>query len=46
MLKSDAELVECCGISLDGIRTRASEILAQLAPPNNADTGQLSSENY
>jgi IS605 OrfB family transposase len=41
MLSSDAELVERCGISVDGIRARASEILAQLALPDSADTGQV-----
>ncbi|MBX9254984.1 hypothetical protein H1Q63_13695 [Desmonostoc muscorum CCALA 125] len=32
MLKSDAELVKICGASLDGIRTKATEILTQIAP--------------
>ncbi|MDZ8236915.1 MAG: type V CRISPR-associated protein Cas12k [Nostoc sp. ChiQUE01a] len=32
MLKSDAELVEASGVTLENLRTKAAEILAQLAP--------------
>jgi IS605 OrfB family transposase len=38
MLNSDAELVEASGVSLDRLRTKAAEILAQLAPLNTAET--------
>lgn len=38
ILKSDAELVEASGYSLDIIRTRASEILAQTFPPSDSDS--------
>lgn len=37
MLKSDTELVETSGVSLDGIRARATEVLAQLAARNISD---------
>ncbi len=40
MLKSDAELVKTSGTSLDGIRTKATEILAQIAPVDTIDTQQ------
>jgi hypothetical protein len=40
MLRSDAELVKICGASLDGIRTKATEILAQIAPVDIIDTQQ------
>ncbi len=40
MLRSDAELVETCGASLDGIRTKATKILAQIAPVDIIDTQQ------
>ncbi len=38
MLKSDVELVESSGVSLDSLRTKAAEILVQLAPLNTAET--------
>lgn len=38
MLKSDAELVEVSNYSLDAIRTKAAEILAQFAPSSDSDT--------
>lgn len=38
MLKSDVELVEATSVSLDSLRTKAAEILAQLTLLDNADT--------
>ncbi|MBE9106248.1 type V CRISPR-associated protein Cas12k [Nostoc cf. edaphicum LEGE 07299] len=38
MLKSDVELVEASGVSLDKLRTKAAEILAQLVLVNTAET--------
>jgi len=38
MLKSDAELVEASGVTLESLRTQAAEILAQFAP--QSDTGE------
>jgi hypothetical protein len=38
MLKSDVELVESSGVSLDSLRTKAAEILVQFAPLNTAET--------
>ncbi len=38
MLKSDVELVESSGVSLDSLRTKAAEILAQFASLNTAET--------
>jgi len=38
MLNSDVELVETSGISLDSLRIKAAEILAQLTPLNTAET--------
>ncbi|WP_392532914.1 type V CRISPR-associated protein Cas12k [Nostoc sp. C117] len=38
MLNSDVELVEISGVSLDSLRTKAAEILAQFAPLNTAET--------
>ena len=38
MLNSDVELVESSGVSLDSLRTKAAEILTQLAPLNTAET--------
>ncbi|PHJ61566.1 hypothetical protein VF14_09195 [Nostoc linckia z18] len=35
MLKSDAELVEASGVTLENLRTKAAEILAQLAPQSD-----------
>lgn len=40
MLRSDAELVKTCGASKDGIRTKATEILAQIAPVDTINTQQ------
>ncbi|MBW4642258.1 MAG: hypothetical protein KME23_04450 [Goleter apudmare HA4340-LM2] len=40
MLRSDAELVKITGASLDEIRTKATEILAQIAPLDTIDTQQ------
>jgi len=37
MLNSDKELVEVYGISLDELRSKSAEILAQLAPQNPAE---------
>jgi transposase len=39
MLKSDAELVETSGVTLESLRTKAAEILAQFAP--QADTVEV-----
>lgn len=36
MLKSDAELIEICGGSLETLRNKAAEILAQLAPESTS----------
>jgi hypothetical protein len=38
MLNSDVELVESSGVSLDSLRTKAAEILAQFASLNTAET--------
>ncbi|MBN3892709.1 MAG: hypothetical protein HWQ43_27455 [Nostoc sp. JL31] len=38
MLNSDVELVESSGVSLDSLRTKAAEILAQFAFLNTAET--------
>ncbi|MEH2079225.1 MAG: type V CRISPR-associated protein Cas12k [Nostoc sp.] len=38
MLKSDVELVENSGVSLDSLRTIAAEVLAEFAPLNTAKT--------
>lgn len=38
MLKSDVELVESSGVSLDSLRIKAAEILVQFAPLNTAET--------
>ncbi|MEH2450467.1 type V CRISPR-associated protein Cas12k [Nostoc sp.] len=38
MLKSDVELVENSGVSLDSLRTKAAEVLAEFAPLNTAET--------
>ncbi|MBD2242367.1 type V CRISPR-associated protein Cas12k [Nostoc sp. FACHB-888] len=38
MLNSDVELVETSGISLDSLRIKAAEVLAQLTPLNTAET--------
>jgi len=38
MLKSDVELVESSGVSLDSLRTKAAEILVQLTLLNTAET--------
>jgi len=38
MLKSDVELVESSGVSLDSLRTKAAEILVQFATLNTAET--------
>ncbi|WP_196528848.1 type V CRISPR-associated protein Cas12k [Nostoc commune] len=38
MLNSDIELVEASGVSLDSLRIKAAEILAQLTPLNTAET--------
>ncbi|WP_375512219.1 type V CRISPR-associated protein Cas12k [uncultured Nostoc sp.] len=38
MLKSDVELVESSGVSLDTLRTKAAEILVQLTLLNTAET--------
>jgi hypothetical protein len=38
MLRSDTELVENSGVSLDVLRAKAAEILAQLTPLNTAET--------
>ncbi|MEH2046074.1 type V CRISPR-associated protein Cas12k [Nostoc sp.] len=38
MLKSDVELVESSGVSLDSLRTKAAEILVQFTPLNTAET--------
>ncbi|MEH2256148.1 type V CRISPR-associated protein Cas12k [Nostoc sp.] len=38
MLKSDVELVESSGVSLDSLRTKATEVLAEFAPLNTAET--------
>ncbi|MEH2460533.1 hypothetical protein [Nostoc sp.] len=38
MLNSDLKLVETSGISLDSLRIKAAEILAQLTPLNTAET--------
>ncbi|MGJ5629426.1 type V CRISPR-associated protein Cas12k [Nostoc sp. CALU 1950] len=38
MLKSDVELVESSGVSLDSLRIKAAEILVQFAPLNIAET--------
>ncbi|MGF2035394.1 MAG: type V CRISPR-associated protein Cas12k [Nostoc sp. CmiVER01] len=38
MLNSDVELVESSGVSLDSLRTKAAEILAQFALLNTAET--------
>ncbi len=45
MLKSDAELVEASGYSLDIIRTRASEILAQTFSPSDSDSPPTKGKN-
>nr|MBW4670074.1 type V CRISPR-associated protein Cas12k [Cyanomargarita calcarea GSE-NOS-MK-12-04C] len=41
MLNSDAELVEASGVSLDSLRTKATEILAQLTPIDTTETQPL-----
>lgn len=41
MLNSDIELVESSGVSLDSLRTKAAEILAQLAPQLDTVEPQL-----
>jgi hypothetical protein len=38
MLNSDIELVEASGVSLDSLRIKAAEILAQLTPVNTTET--------
>lgn len=38
MLNSDVELVESSGVSLDSLRTKAAEILAQFASLNTSET--------
>ncbi|MEH2145430.1 type V CRISPR-associated protein Cas12k [Nostoc sp.] len=38
MLNSDVELVENSGVSLDSLRTKAAEVLAEFAPLNTAET--------
>jgi hypothetical protein len=38
MLKSDVELVESSGVSLDSLRTKAAEVLVQFATLNTAET--------
>lgn len=43
MLKSNAELVEISGYSLEAIRTKAGEILAQLTPSTDSDTNLFDS---
>ncbi len=40
MLKSDPELVEASGVSLESLRTKAAEILAQLAPQTDTVEAQ------
>jgi len=38
MLNSDKELIEACGVSLDVLRTKSAEILAQFGLQNPAET--------
>jgi hypothetical protein len=40
MLKSDAELVESSGVTLETLRSKATEILAQLTPQSDSVASQ------
>ncbi|MFN6471051.1 MAG: hypothetical protein RMY36_015465 [Nostoc sp. SerVER01] len=45
MLKSDAELAEASGVTLENLRTKAAEILAQLAPQSDTVEAKPPKEN-